>query len=432
MRFAHFADIHLGYEQYNQPWRAEDITNAFRLAAKKAVEEKVDFVVISGDLFHRSYPTPKTIKDAIEILEIFKEQKIPVFAVEGNHDRSVRDMSAYHLLEKLGLLTILGLRKNKIERDNVLCQKIGDVYFVKGIYEGIEIVGESYKTRWRIDRIKPLLKPSTSESILVLHQAVKEVIDIELEIAYELTLNDLPKARYYALGHVHLPKILEFDGSYVVYPGSIERYDAREASIFVDYSESLVKREGCKKGFVVVDNFKPKFIEIKTRNLLNFVVNGENYSEVEKKTSELAKFAENEDLVVLKILCREEIDVKKLTQLFSSVKHLELRFERLREKKQEFKEIPAENQFFNEFELKLLEILREESEALRGSAIEIIKEHFGLGEFKSLKDFSEIEKSGAEKGSEKVEVEKEKKETKKIDSVDGKKKPKTLLDFLGD
>ncbi len=425
MKFAHFADIHLGYEQYNQPWRAEDITNAFRLAAKKAVEEKVDFVVIAGDLFHRSYPTPKTIKDAIEILEIFKEQKIPVFAVEGNHDRSVRDMSAYHLLEKLGLLTILGLRKNKIERDNILCQRIGDVYFVKGIYDGIEIVGESYKTRWRIDKIKPLLKPSTSESILVLHQAVKEVIDVELEMAYELTLNDLPKARYYALGHVHLPKILEFDGSYVVYPGSIERYDAREASV-------LVKKEGCKKGFIMVDNFKPKFIEIKTRNLLNFVVNGEKYGEVEKKTSELAKLAGTEDLVVLKILCREEIDVKKLTQLFSSVKHLELRFERLREKQQEFKEIPAESQFFSEFELKLLEILREESDALRGSAIEIIKEHFGLEEFKSLKDFSETEKGGAEKGSEKVEVEKEKKETKKIEPVDKRRKPKTLLDFLGD
>lgn len=88
MKFAHFADLHLGYEQYNQPWRAEDFASAFRRAAELAIAEDIEFAIIAGDLFHRSVPSPKTLNDAIEVLKLFKAKNIPVFAVEGNHDKS--------------------------------------------------------------------------------------------------------------------------------------------------------------------------------------------------------------------------------------------------------------------------------------------------------------------------------------------------------
>jgi len=135
MKFAHIADVHLGYEQYNQPWRAEDFAKAFKVIAEKAVESNADFVVIAGDLFHRSLPSPRTIKEAVETLWMFRKENIPVFAVEGNHDKTSRDISAYHLLESLGLLNVLGLRRNPVRGENVESLRIQNVYLVKGVVD---------------------------------------------------------------------------------------------------------------------------------------------------------------------------------------------------------------------------------------------------------------------------------------------------------
>jgi len=197
LKFAHLADIHLGYEQYHQSWRADDFAKVFREAVQIAVNEKVDFAIIAGDLFHRSTPNPKTIKEAIDILSIFKENRISVFAIEGNHDKTIRDISIYHLLESLGLLYVLGLRKRKIEGEYVRSVKIGNVYLVKGYFDGVEIIGDTHRTRWQLEKILPVLKPESDECIIVLHQAVREVADVDVE--YELTLSELPKATYYTL-----------------------------------------------------------------------------------------------------------------------------------------------------------------------------------------------------------------------------------------
>ena len=86
MKFAHIADAHLGREQFQQPFRYRDYLNAFRQAIEKSIDERVDFILLAGDLFHVSKPSPKAIRDAVEILNLAKRKNIPVFAIEGNHD----------------------------------------------------------------------------------------------------------------------------------------------------------------------------------------------------------------------------------------------------------------------------------------------------------------------------------------------------------
>jgi len=432
MKFAHIADVHLGYEQYNQPWRAEDFAKAFRAVAEKAVERDVDFVVIAGDLFHRSLPSPRTIKEAVETLWIFRKENIPVFAVEGNHDKTSRDISAYHLLESLGLLNVIGLRRSPVSGDNVRSLKVQNVYLVKGVVDDVEILGDRHRSRWQLEKVLPLLKPESEKSVLVLHQAVKEVVDIELDMAYELTISDLPDASYYAFGHIHMPRIYEFNGRFIAYPGSVERYDLREASRVIRYKSDLALKEGIKKGFLLVKNFKPGFVEIDTRELYDVEIEDEKVEGLEKKFFEVLEKLDKDGVMVAKLKCGDAIDVRRFNEVAAKrLRYAEIRFERIFEEVEEV-ELKQENEFFTEFELKLLDLLRGEVD--EDEVYRLIVDHYLSG--------GDVEKRevGDEKIQEMAEEQTEpepepvEEETKPVEKGMGKKetkKPKTLLDFLG-
>ncbi|NHW88590.1 MAG: exonuclease SbcCD subunit D [Archaeoglobales archaeon] len=406
MKFAHFADIHLGYEQYNLPWRAEDFFQSFKRAAEIAVKEGVDFAIISGDLFHRNVPSPRTILEAIEVLRIFKEKGIPVFAIEGNHDKSMRE-SAYHLLENLGLLNLLGFRKERVEGDYLTSEKVEGAYLVKGVFKDLEIIGDKHRTKWQIEKILPLLK-GEGKSILVLHQVVKEVVDIDLEMSWDITIDQLPEADYYAFGHVHMHREKRVGDSFLVYPGSLERYDSREASKFIIYFDRLEIREGEEKGFCLVENFRPRFVRVETRDLFSISLDAEKKEEAEMKFLEILRNLNKSAIAVAKIACSENLDSKKLLEIaLGNLKHAEISV-----KRKGLEEIPViipERQFFNDFELKLLEILREEEEHAIKTAIEMIKEHLG---------FEKKEKGESTREEEVKEVREE------------KRKRVTLFDFL--
>ncbi|MDI9642262.1 MAG: exonuclease SbcCD subunit D [Archaeoglobaceae archaeon] len=421
MKFAHFADLHLGYEQYNQSWRAEDFASAFRRAAELAVIERVDFVIIAGDLFHRSTPNPKTLNDAIEVLKIFRSHEIPVFAIEGNHDKSIREMSAYHLLESLELLKVLGLRKERVEDDFITSVRVENLYMTRGVFKDLEIVGDRHRTRWQFEKVLPYLKVEEN-SILVLHQTVKEAVDIDLNIAWDLTIDQLPKAKYYAMGHIHLRRELKIGDAFLAYPGSIERYDAREASHFISYSEKLDVREGEKKGFYIVENFKPRFVPVETRDLYSISIEDDKRERLEKKLVETLEFVKENGIAIIKLLCRENVDQKRLSELTTKrAKYTEINFRR-----KDLKEIPEakpEKEFFTDLELKILEILKEDDEIGLKSAIELLKEYYGLkDQAKVIKEDKEVREAIPTEKSEAVSE-------RKIEEK-GEKRFKTLLDFI--
>lgn len=88
IEFVHIADIHLGYHQYGHKERFNDFGHAFLWAIEYAVDHEVDFVLISGDLFHKSSIEPLTFLQAVSGLVQLREANIPVIAIVGNHDRA--------------------------------------------------------------------------------------------------------------------------------------------------------------------------------------------------------------------------------------------------------------------------------------------------------------------------------------------------------
>lgn len=311
MKFAHIADIHLGREQFQQPFRYRDYVNAFRQTIEKAIKENVDFILIAGDFFHVSKPSPKAIRDAIEILSLAKKKDIPVFAIEGNHDKTIRETSIYDLLEHLGLIYTVGIKRTPRNNEFQKSIKRGNVYLVYGTVGDIEIYGLKHHNRWQLIRrrqsiLKNLFKGKPN-AILMLHQAIDYLAQgTPYQEAFDLRLSEIPDGfPYYAMGHIHVRKELKkeesgFTGD-IVYPGSPERTEIREAShrIIYDKKINVKKLEQNIKGFYLVEDFEPEFIEIETRPFYNVVIKGNSKQELKKKLQEVRTYLKKDSIAMI-------------------------------------------------------------------------------------------------------------------------------------
>ncbi|MFM7447054.1 MAG: exonuclease SbcCD subunit D [Leptolyngbyaceae cyanobacterium] len=86
-RFLHLADVHLGFDRYDNKERTKDFFLAFQDALHRyALAERVDFVVIAGDLFEHRMIQPHVLNQAQVCLQDLQAAGIPVVAIEGNHD----------------------------------------------------------------------------------------------------------------------------------------------------------------------------------------------------------------------------------------------------------------------------------------------------------------------------------------------------------
>jgi exonuclease SbcD len=85
--FLHLADVHLGCDRYDSPERSKDFFLAFRdVVRRHAIQKRVDFVLIAGDLFEHRQIQPGVLNQAQLVLRELKQAGIPVLAIEGNHD----------------------------------------------------------------------------------------------------------------------------------------------------------------------------------------------------------------------------------------------------------------------------------------------------------------------------------------------------------
>src|SRR6478672_1873322 len=110
MKFLHIADVHLGCTRYQLPESPRDFFDAWMDVLRRyGIEEKVDFVIMCGDFFHKKAVPPETMNYAVEGLTMMQEAGIPVIAIEGNHDQRPTDneFSWLRSLSKWGLVKLL-------------------------------------------------------------------------------------------------------------------------------------------------------------------------------------------------------------------------------------------------------------------------------------------------------------------------------------
>ncbi len=228
MRFLHIADVHLGCTRYQLAESPRDFFDAWVDALRRyAVGEKVDFVLMCGDFFHKRTVPPETMNYAVEGLKMVKDAGIPVIAIEGNHDQKhtdsefswLRSLAAWDLLVLLEPVTEDG--KTAFYPWNADTRTGGYIDIGQARIFGSEWYGAS--GNWAI----PMLTDAIGENrrdgafhILMLHTDVE---GHQTHPIPALSMSALKQLRgvtdYVGLGHTH--KHYEID-NWAFNPGSIE------------------------------------------------------------------------------------------------------------------------------------------------------------------------------------------------------------------
>jgi DNA repair exonuclease SbcCD nuclease subunit len=218
--FIHAADLHLDSPLVGLAEKDEALAAAFRQASRRAfdnlvdtaIEDKVDFVVIAGDLFDgdwRNYETGLVFARGMGRLH---RAGIPVFKVRGNHDA---ECIFTKKLELPPNVTVFGSRKaESVELDEL----------------GVVLHGRSFAARSCADNLAAAYPPARGGrvNIGVLHTSLGGYEGHEPYAP--CSTNDLVgrSYHYWALGHVHAANRVATEPCWIVYPGCLQGRNIRE------------------------------------------------------------------------------------------------------------------------------------------------------------------------------------------------------------
>ena len=239
-RFAHIADVHLGFQRDEALQGVEQ--DVFESVLQECIDRRVDFVVISGDLFHVNIPEMRVQKYAFAKFREVHEAGIPVYAVYGSHDFSPVRNSVIDLLAATGYITKVsvpaaaaaaaaaaegpppqeggggdggdGLLRLGFVTDPKTGAKLAGL---PGLKAGVD---EKYYDQ--LDRDALAAEPGFK--IFVFHGGYSELRTERGREGEYMPLSKLPPGfDYYAAGHMHAHRIDEYPGDgypYIVYPGT--------------------------------------------------------------------------------------------------------------------------------------------------------------------------------------------------------------------
>ena len=241
VRFIHTSDIHLGKTYRSSGGdtdRYQDFFTTFAGIVAAALAERVDFLLIGGDLFHTGQILPKTFAKTIETLQPLKEAGIPCLAVEGNHDWIHRRdaVSWMEALSQLGYICLL--RPGRTPEGEYRFEPFDPVSGAGGHVriKGVNVYGLGYIGSQAGTHVQRICRAvDTEQNILLFHVGVWSYSPVEIgNIRPEEALPLAERFGYVALGHGHKPYVVATpDGlPYAFNPGAPdcvnfgeERYD---------------------------------------------------------------------------------------------------------------------------------------------------------------------------------------------------------------
>ncbi len=296
MRIAVISDLHLGFQFGTE--RGKDAFRNAQEAFTKILSEKVDLILMPGDIFHDKIPKPEIISQSIELFAQLKKlpkikvinlksndkdeslnQEIPaIITIYGTHEkRNPDNVNPIQLLQKAGFLTYLHAESALIEANN---ERIG-IHGLSGVPD--QFAAQAMKS-WSPKPFPQVL------NFLMIHQTFKELIpDVKQDV---MSYSDLPSGfNLFLLGHIHwrVEDKHPLTNTLILVPGSTVRTQLKKIE---------AQRE---KGFYIIDTKEDKlnvsFEKINCVRKFNY----EHLDVTNKKPSEIITEVQEKIISILKI-----------------------------------------------------------------------------------------------------------------------------------
>jgi exonuclease SbcD len=236
LKIIHFSDTHLGFndldilneENINQ--READFYDAFSQVIAQIKVIQPDFIIHTGDLFHRASPSNRAITFALEQFKIIDELGIPFILIAGNHSTPRTNISS----------PILKIFDNFKNIHAVYEQEYKKIEFKSVIFHALPHMNDETKALSQIELCEAEIDKS-KKNIMMMHCSVgafylmnefgEWVYPSEKEYVFKMM-------DYVALGHWHgFGQVGKHENVY--YSGSTERTslnDKRNSKGFIEIS----------------------------------------------------------------------------------------------------------------------------------------------------------------------------------------------------
>lgn len=302
MRFLHLADLHIG-KRVNGFSMIEDQKFVFEQVYNVIENEKIDGIIMAGDIYDKPVPSAEAVKLFDEMLTRLVSMDLPIFVISGNHDSAERIGFGSDILSaaKVYMSRVYNgnLQKIELEDDygkiNVYLLPFIKPATVKNIYKEAEIKDYDDVLAYVLNQEKI---DETKRNVIVSHQFVTGAMRSESEEVSVGGLDNVSVEKYdafdyVALGHIHRAQ-------------HIGRESARYAGTLLKYSFS---EENHNKSMTIVDLKEKGNIEIKEipvkplhdlktiKGKFSEITSEEFYKELKKEDYYRAVLTDEEDIL---------------------------------------------------------------------------------------------------------------------------------------
>ncbi|HCF53736.1 MAG TPA: DNA repair exonuclease, partial [Bacillus sp. (in: Bacteria)] len=223
VKFIHAADLHLdspfkGMEMNvgQSVWERmkQSTFESFERIVDKAIQERVDFVLLAGDLYDAETRSLRAQVFVREQMKRLSQYDIPVFIIHGNHDHLGGSWAAIEFSENVHVFTEPYVEEKSFYKNGELLASIYGFSYLQ------QAVTDNMTAQYTKMSDAPF-------HIGMLHGSVEGDAEHNRYAPFQIRELKEKQFDYWALGHIHKREILS-EEPYIIYPGNIQGRHRKE------------------------------------------------------------------------------------------------------------------------------------------------------------------------------------------------------------